>query len=229
MKKALFLFILIGSTALVVIAQRRAGMTILSEVSALSDSNGASPQERGTNSKSAVREVPSPSRSTSPASMHEIVERLREDLYRGDIDYAKREIEVRAALENFDSVALISLAREVRLGRLSRDQTRVALYLIGEAEEKGVDALAEIIMPSVTATSKQDKEFVFSIQLGALEQLETLSSYSPKAENAIIEAARRIQDRSLRSLAQIAVLGLKQGRPGKLHRFLEQSLKEKGA
>lgn len=160
---------------------------------------------------------------------HSLVQHLAEQLGRPDVDFTARDRALRAALNKMTDQELAVLGRDIGQGRLTGNRARATLYLLSLTGPQAVPALREIVFgKGAAAHSARGERFAFSLRVDALEQLEALAPESREAQQAIMEAAMRIEGRGLRELARIASLGVRQGNPGKLHRLMEETLKKHG-
>lgn len=160
---------------------------------------------------------------------HALVLQLSEEIGRPDIDFKARERRLRSELNMMGAQDLQTIGLEVGQGRLTGDDARATLYLLSLAGEKAVPALREIALGNgAKATTEGGERFAHSLRVDALEQLEGLAARSAEARRTIFEASTQIEGRSLRELARIASLGLQQGKPGKLHRLMDETLKNHG-
>lgn len=162
-------------------------------------------------------------------SVSQLAQSLAEQIGRPEVDYQKREHVLRTALSRRTTEDLEVLGLAVGQGQMTGLEARSALYLLSLAGDKAVPALRAITFgKGATATSEVGQRFALSLRVDALEQLEGLAADSSEAREAIQQASTKIESRSLRELARIASLGLQQGKPGKLHRLMEDSLKKNG-
>lgn len=177
---------------------------------------------------SSARKIIAPT-PTPTENLTVLVRSLTHDLYTSGIDYTAREKDLRAKIaDQVESDWLLVSDKFVR-DQFSGDEKRAALYLLGLAGQQAIPALTQIAASRPPKTlSEEQQDFEISIRLDALEKLDLLASDSPSAQSGLAQVAEAQTDESVRFYVQIAMMGIQQGRPGKLHRLMEAALKERG-
>ncbi|WP_413580985.1 hypothetical protein [Bdellovibrio sp. HCB288] len=152
-------------------------------------------------------------------------------LYSVNIDWKSREAELISAARQLKKDELIQLG-DIVLNRTGRsDEKTVASYLLAMAGEPARPVLRKVAISPIETKSDGDPHSVLAmkraeevnLRASAIAAIDELSRKNPQASLQDLAAIRRAQsDPSLQHMVMISLIGIEQGRPGKLNRWLEQ-------
>ena len=153
------------------------------------------------------------------------LENLLQDLsinqYEARNDYQNRAELLKVQLSSVGANDWIQLSGQLLRGRLSGEQHRTAVYLLSLAGPAAIPALEVIAKsPLMEASDPVRASQERSLRLGALEYLDKMASDREEARQALRQIAETQNDAQLSYFSTLAVQGINEGKPGKLHRLL---------
>lgn len=161
----------------------------------------------------------------SQTSVMNIVQALTLGLYNSKGNYADREYKLRLLVSKVSPSEWVAFADSFVRGSLSSDEKRSGLYILGLADANGIQGLSKIASsPFLPGISEQEKNFEFSLRISALEKLDLLGKTSKEAQSELLRVSKIQSNKALRVFSEIALMGIQQGKPGKLHRLIEKTL-----
>lgn len=155
----------------------------------------------------------------------------KELLYRRGQDWQGHEAELKRKVSQISRSELDSLAHMAVAEKTDPDERNICVYLLSLAGIQAREALNYVVKAKIpdfsritdahAATAKADQEI--SLRLSALEALDVLGMQNPQEIRQDLASILLVQnENSIKNFAQISLMGIMQGKPGKLSRWLNQ-------
>jgi hypothetical protein len=161
---------------------------------------------------------PKPSQ-LSPSPALGLLHGLAQTLFRSDTQHRDATLKIQA--DQIKEEDWLVVGESLAQGQLSINEERSLIYLLGFVDTQGISALTAIAKSPIPAEATEDRQQLErSIRLGALERLDFLAMKYPAAERSLNEISQHQSDDHLHLLTEVALLGIAQRRPGKLHRMM---------
>jgi len=176
-----------------------------------------------------------PSPITSPPQNTDALKALifqeKELLYRRGQGWEGHEAELKHRVSQISRSGLDSLAQMAVAEQADPDERNICVYLLSLAGLQAREALNYVVKARIpnfsritdvhAATAKADQEI--SLRLSALEALDVLGMQNPQEIRQDLTSILLVQnENSIKNFAQISLMGIMQGKPGKLSRWLNQ-------
>jgi len=175
--------------------------------------------------------VPLATENKAPNGVKELVAEEKALLYRRKTDWTAHELALKAKVSRFTSQEFKVLAQTVISQAANIDEREVSVYLLSLAGLPAREALNMIASADIPAASKSQEAHAMasarqkeiSLRLNALESLDVLAIQSPQEIQEDLQTITLLQqDPSLKNFAHISLMGIAQGKPGKLSRWLNK-------
>jgi hypothetical protein len=119
--------------------------------------------------------------------------------------------------------------------KLSGEQRHQNLLLLIQSGPQALGALAQVVSAPLPpfenlgnphSLGYLQRRFEIGLRINALEAIDQQLDRTPAAKDSLNQLARLNLDPTLRFLTQVSLIGMAQGKPGKLHRFINSLMGE---
>ncbi len=162
-----------------------------------------------------------------------LLEEEMSTLYSQEINWTEHEAALKEKIQQLSQAELQALGQQAMTQTMNHDQRTLAIYILSLAGQRARAVLTQIALVPVPSLADvtdphsekaRNHEFETALRISALTSLDALSLVSATEVQKNMEQILSTQNSpTLQNLARISLIGIQQGRPGKLARFHESN------